>query len=114
MSSVTDDPALEALLEAGLDDWVSLDEVIWEVAQGDLSAESRAQVLRMFDRVYSEDLMVPGDLGETGFEDWPGSPTEWRERSLVELERFDWNPQGAGFWLRLTEHGERAATADSG
>lgn len=105
----SDDAALDALLDAGLDDWASLDEVIWEVTHGDLSAESRARVLGMLDRIYSEGLVVPGDLGGTGFEDWPGSPDEWLERSREELEQLDWKPMGGGFWLRLTERGEAKA-----
>lgn len=94
--SVSDDDALEALLDAGTADWVSLDDVIWEVAQGDLTAEDRARVLRMFDRLYGEHLAVPGDLGETGFEDWAGSPAEWLDRTLAALERHGWAPRGAG------------------
>lgn len=41
--------------------------------------------------------MVPGDLGETGFEDWPGDPSDWKPRAVGELERFDWQPMGASF-----------------
>lgn len=108
-SWAADDMALVTLLDEGLDDWVPLDAVMWEVAQGDLSPESRAAVLRMLDRLSSEGLMVPGDLGETGFEDWSGSPADWLGRSLAELGRLGWRPMGAGFWLRLTERGEAAA-----
>ncbi len=103
---MTEDVALNALLVAGMDDWVLLDEVIWEVTQGDLSFVNRARVLDMLQRLYGDGLMVPGDLGETGFEEWEGSAEAWLERSEAELERLGWNPLGAGFWLRLTERGE--------
>ena len=90
---MTDDDVLDELLDVGLDDWVPLDEVIWAVAQGDISVENRARMLRMFDRIYSEDLMVPGDLGETGFEDWAGSPADGltdRARSLSDSIGTQW------------------------
>ncbi|MFC8730865.1 hypothetical protein ACFT5B_00205 [Luteimicrobium sp. NPDC057192] len=105
----SDDAAIRALLWAGLDDWISLDEVTWEGAHGDLSAAGRAAVRRLLDHVYREGLLVPGDLGESGFEDWTGSATRWLERSLKELDRFNWKPMGAGFWLRLSDEGEAPA-----
>jgi hypothetical protein len=95
--------AIRALLTAGLHDWVMLDEVTWEVMEGDLSEENQAKTVAVLDRLYGEGMMVPGNLTSLGFEDWPGGPADWLLRSKRELERLGWNPMGAGFYLRLTE-----------
>ncbi|MFI9486540.1 hypothetical protein ACIG47_09135 [Promicromonospora sp. NPDC052451] len=100
---------INALLSAGLRDWVMLDEVTWEVMEGDLSAENQAKTLAVLGRLYADGLMVPGDLTARGFEDWVGGPAEWLIRSERELVLFGWKPMGAGFYLRLTELGKRRA-----
>lgn len=103
------DQAIEALLTAGLDDWVMLDEVTWEVMEGDLSEVNQAKTVAVLEHLYMEGLMVPGGLTPHGFVDWGGGPSEWLTRSRSELERFGWKPMGAGFYLRLTERGESRA-----
>jgi hypothetical protein len=100
---------ISELLESGLADWVSLHDVVWLATYGTIGPESRRTVLDVLESLYSEELMVPGDLGASGFEDW-GPPSEgWVTRSKAELDRLDWRPMGAGFWLRLTTKGERVA-----
>ena len=59
---------------------------------------------------FHESLMVPGDLGESGFEDWPGSTADWLPRARAELDQLDWRPMGAGFWLRLAHDGRTTGT----
>jgi hypothetical protein len=103
--------AIRTLLIAGLHDWVMLDEVTWEVMGGDLSAENQARTITVLDRLYGEGMMVPGDLTPGGFEDWPGTSVDWLLRSRQELERFDWKPMGAGFYLRLTDRGRVEANS---
>jgi hypothetical protein len=101
--------AISELLESGLADWVSLHDVVWLSTRGAIDPESRRAVLDVLESLYSEGLMVPGDLGASGFEDW-GPPSEgWVTRSEAELARLGWRPMGAGFWLRLTTTGERVA-----
>jgi hypothetical protein len=101
-----DDAMISALLEVGLDDWISLDEVIIEAMRDEESEKTKLVTIRLLERLFRGGLAVPGDLGESGFEDWPGAPDEWLARSLVELQRFEWRPMGAGFWLRLTDLGD--------
>ena len=96
---------MHELLESGVDDWVSLDEAAWIVTQGEFTPDSRELTLRALADVFQELLMVPGDLGEAGFEDWLGTPEDWVARSQGELARVAWPPMGAGFWLRLTDRG---------
>ncbi|MVA74944.1 hypothetical protein GC722_02710 [Auraticoccus sp. F435] len=106
---MTDERRINALLQAGLDDWISLHDVVWEAMEGDDSDESRRRTIRLLGQLFDDGLAVPGDLGASGFEDWPGTPGTWLHRAWAELERLGWNPMGAGFWLRLTELGEREA-----
>lgn len=105
--------SLERVLLRGTDDWVSNQEIIWEASEGEfpVTEKGKAQILHVLSRLYEENLMIPGDLGgPTGFQDWPGTPSDWLHRSRVELERLNWRSAGDGFWLRLTEVGERAAS----
>jgi len=100
---LANDDVIEALLRDGLSDWLTLDDVVWAATQGDLTPESKERVRSVLEALYSGDLAVPGDLGSTGFEDWSGDDVEWLARSLVELEKLQWRPMGAGFWIRLTD-----------
>jgi len=96
---------LHELLQSGTEDWVSLDEAAWIVADGEFAPGSKDRVLGGLVEVFRDLLMIPGYLGETGFEDWPGTPEDWVVRLRHELDRLDWPPMGAGFWLRLTDKG---------
>jgi hypothetical protein len=106
---VTDANAIADLLQRGLVDWVSLHDVVWYGTHGCLSPESKDRVLRVLKHLFNEGLMVPGDLGDSGFEDWVPPISLWPNRAVDELDRFDWAPMGDGFWLRLTERGWQAA-----
>lgn len=99
------------LLDIGLDDWVSLDDVARCGTGGHQTLEAKDRTLRVLGRLFGEGLMVPGDLKAQGFVDWP-SPEKWLEKAERELNHFDWHPMGAGFWLRLTELGEERARAE--
>lgn len=106
---VTQPRIISELLEIGLDDWVLLDHVVWLSTHGAIDPGTKRIVLEVLESLYSDGLMVPGDLGASGFEDW-GPPSDgWVTRSEAELDRLDWRPMGAGFWLRLTTKGERVA-----
>ena len=106
---VTERRIISELLDIGLDDWVMLDHVVWLSTHGTINRATKRAVLDVLKSLYSDGLMVPGDLGASGFEDW-GPPLEgWVTRSEAELDRLDWRPMGAGFWLRLTTKGERVA-----
>lgn len=112
--SVGDDEAVAELLEDGLDDWVSLHNLVWFTTRGDITEDSKARAIEALNRLYSSGLMVPGRLGDAGFEDWQGTVDEWLTRSRAELDELDWKPMGGGFRLRLTEQGEALATATLG
>jgi len=73
----------------------------WFTTQRDRSATAKQRTVDVLRHLFASDLMWPGDLEETGFEDWAGSPKDWEERAIADLERLNWNPMGDGFWLRL-------------
>lgn len=100
---------VKALLEAGLFDWVSLHDVVWFCAGGSINPETKQEVLDVLKALYSDELMVPGDLAESGFEDWNPPSSAWVLRSEIELDRLAWSPMGDGFWLRLAPDGEQIA-----
>lgn len=94
------------LVKAGLVDWVSLHDVVWLCTGGVISPETKRAVLEVLGALFSDGLMVPGDLGEFGFEEWSPPSEEGVRRSEVELDRLGWSPMGDGFWLRLAPKGK--------
>lgn len=109
---MTDDEIIANLVESGADDWLMLHDVLWESTHDDRTETSKATVVRVLARTFSEGILVPGDLGESGFEDWDGTPTEWLQRAEAVLEASNWQPMGDGFWLRLTPEGEKLIAAN--
>lgn len=99
--------SLERILVRGRFDWVLSHDlvVIGSDFEYPIGLAGRARVMRILGRLLGEGLMVPGELGDAGFEDWPGAVTDWIDRSRAELDRLDWRPRSEGFWLRLTERG---------
>lgn len=51
---MSDDSAIDELLIVGIHDWVMLDEVTWEVMEGDLSEKNRERTLQVLRRLYGE------------------------------------------------------------
>ncbi|WP_116116000.1 hypothetical protein [Austwickia chelonae] len=110
---VTEQAAVSELLDCGRVDWVSLQDVVWYSTHGDVNPESQSLAMSVLRRLFCEGLMVPGDLGETGFEDWLGTVEDWLDRAWAQLEFFGWAPMGDGFWLRMTDRGRELSEASS-
>lgn len=89
------------LLTSAVVDWVSAHDLVWVSTHGDRSATAKQRAIDVLRHLFESGLMVPGDLGEAGFEDWAGSPDDWTQRATADLERLGWSPMGDGFWLRL-------------
>lgn len=102
-----DEQAVSAILAAGVDDWVMLHDVLWHATHDERTPEAKTATVRVLKQLFDEDRMIPGDLGENGFEDWTGTPSTWLRNALQELEQLAWDPMGAGLWLRLTDNGAR-------
>ncbi|MGP0223700.1 hypothetical protein [Paenarthrobacter sp. NCHU4564] len=100
---------VEELLEDGLADWVSLQNVVWLCTRGTINPDTKQAVLDVLHLLYSEGLMVPGELGKKGFEDWAPPSGTWVIRSEMALDALEWQPMGDGLWLRLTTRGKSLA-----
>lgn len=92
-------------------DWVSLHNVVWLCTKGTISPDTKQAALDVLHLLYSEGLFVPGELTETGFEDWASPAETWVIRSEMALDALEWQPMGAGFWLRLTPRGKTFAVS---
>ncbi|WP_409186232.1 hypothetical protein F9C11_19165 [Amycolatopsis sp. VS8301801F10] len=99
-------------LDEGLDDWVPVDSLIWNVSQvvpkdSDRFAGFFAAVLGYLLR---EGLMVVGEIGDTGFEPWAASSVEDTvERVVRDCQAVGWSPGLGLCWLSNTEEGDRRA-----
>src|SRR4051812_23788909 len=96
---------VRGLLDEGLTDWIPIDRVIGAARELAPAAGVRFQAIAtdLFSRLIEPGLMVPGSIGEAGFEPWSGSPDVLLRRAIAECESFDWQPQGAGCWLANTD-----------
>ncbi|WP_330271725.1 hypothetical protein OG205_32370 [Lentzea sp. NBC_00516] len=97
------------MLIDGLMDWVSVDMAIGcaREAAAENGGDFKSIAIAVIEHLLLGGLMVPGDLGESGFEAWPGSPSELVDKVIRQCESFNWDPQGAACWLSNTETGDR-------
>ena len=99
---MTDDDVTELVKAAELD-WLSLDEAAWVICHRHVTSMSTEALKPALADLFRRSVLVPGDLGETGFEDWAGTAEEWSRRLDEEFSRLEWPPMGSGFWLRLAD-----------
>jgi hypothetical protein len=108
----------DAVLRAGLDDWVPLAAIEGFARQ--LGAKEESDVIDLSLRAVRElargGLVVLGDVSDEGFFEWSGPLDE----SLVRIERawrtLDELERGFACWLRNTPRGDQRAqtVANSG
>jgi hypothetical protein len=68
----------------------------------------------VFDFLLSRQLIELGSLEEEGFSAWIGTKNELVGRAISECSSFNWEPLGAGFWIRNTPLGDAAARSIDG
>jgi len=110
MSAAPSERVLDLLVE-GLDDWVSLHNVVWHGREqaADFGGDIGAAVRTVVSTLVIEGLMYPGELGETTIDPWRGGAKELVERVMRQCQELDWNPQGRGCWFANTPEGNRLA-----
>ena len=98
------------VLADGADDWVLLLRIV-NVARrtGVTDPEAlRAMTLGLIGELLARDLMVPGDVGQLGFQAWPGSPGDWLRRIVETWDPSDTFPDpGSVCWFKNTDEGDR-------
>ncbi|MFI7240969.1 hypothetical protein [Streptomyces qinglanensis] len=102
-------PLVREILEDGEDDWVMADNVIaYATEYSNSSGRNPKEVAGEFLYAILENgLMEVGDLEEPGFVPWSHSLDETFEKCIQGFVAYDWEPLGALWWLRITEHGRR-------
>ena len=99
-------------LDEGLDDWIPVESLIWSVCQavaGDSNrfAELLASVL---DCLLREELMIIGEIGDTGFEPWPATAIEgFVERVVRDCRTGNGYSRLSLCWLVNTINGDQQA-----
>jgi hypothetical protein len=107
------------ILAGGLDDWVSMADVMGRIARrrlADSEAERQRLVVDTVRSLLVEGLVEVGDIpgrDDPGFKPWPGTVdevmTRFSDRFVGHHEdRLEWEYT---IWLNLTAKGERAAAA---
>lgn len=100
------------LLVEGLDDWVPVDRLIGLVreSEGLRDKEFKEAATGVLDHVLRRELMAVGELGESGFEAWPGTVEENVAKAVATLDKLNWEPLGGACWLSNTAKGDSEAS----
>ncbi|MDX6740109.1 hypothetical protein [Actinocorallia sp. A-T 12471] len=95
----------------GLDDWVPIDRLIYLVKEVEktLAENFREAVLSACALLLDRGLMEVGEIGDDGFDSWPGRSREIIDRIATELDRVNWMPFGGSCWLANTPYGDGQA-----
>ncbi|MFF7634365.1 hypothetical protein ACFZB9_14610 [Kitasatospora sp. NPDC008050] len=101
------DGIVREILREGLDDWVPVDTLLWYVRQESPAPEEsfKATFVETIRYLLSEGLMLVGEIGESGFEPWPGTVSQIIERLVAACDAVSWTPFGSVCWLSNTSAG---------
>ena len=105
--------AAAPVLDRALDDWVPIDTLIWNTLQVVHEGSDRFErfFASVLDWLLREDLMIVGEIGNTGFEPWPDAPVENTVARVVrDCQAVGWAPQGGLYWLSSTPKGKQRAS----
>lgn len=102
------------ILVEGLDDWVSVDSLIWEAKEAAGQSDFRSVFVEVLAAMFAREYVEAGRVGgPDGFVS-EGASRETLDRVVAECESLDWRPRGGGYWLANTERGTRHAREDGG
>lgn len=98
--------AVEILTDAE-DDWVPVDDLLAIASEYAESAggDAKKASVDFLRALLSAGLMEIGDLEESGFESWETSLDEALDTFVDGCSRYNWEPQGALWWMAITPGG---------
>ncbi|MFF0744955.1 hypothetical protein ACFYVL_31590 [Streptomyces sp. NPDC004111] len=101
----------QEILEEGLDDWVPVDRLVGLAKEysEDHGGSYKDLVSRVLSSLLTKELIRVGEIGEDGFEAWPGDQKEVERRVVMALGESGWVPAGDVCWLANTAAGDCAA-----
>ena len=112
-SSVTRNEITREVLVEGIDDWIPVDTLIAlaRESQDPQHGDFKSLTVSILESLLKQGFIDVGEIGETGFEAWPGEVDEVIAKAVRVLETVEWTPLGGAFWLANTPLGD--ATAES-
>jgi hypothetical protein len=106
------DRLVDEILRDGLDDWMMLVSIVRtaeEAHPGDQAA-TRTAARELVVELVEKGWMVPGDLTDSGFEQWDLLPATSVRRILDDLDAHDWDvTNNVIAWFANTPEGDRRA-----
>ena len=102
----------DKVLGAGLDDWVMFDTLLYYAREAavDSPGAYKQTAIDTLEYLLKNHLVAVGDIGDTGFEPWPGSDQDVVRRVIEKAESLDWSPQGDLCWMSNTSAGDQRAS----
>ncbi|HEV7934116.1 MAG TPA: hypothetical protein VGP70_17635 [Actinomadura sp.] len=98
----------QEILMEGLEDWVPVDRVIGLTRESKESQgeDFKAATVEVIESLLGRELIVVGEIGETGFEAWTGDIGDIVAKVVAKLDRVNWAPFGGVCWLANTPRGD--------
>ena len=97
----------DEVLREGLDDWIPIDVLLWHAKKSAMRSgcEFKEIVRGVLRFLLAEDLVMIGDIGDSGFESWSISPVEAVDRAIYLCDSMGWEPFGGACWIANTKKG---------
>jgi hypothetical protein len=107
-------PLTEEILTDAEDDWVPIDDLLAIAAEyaESTGSDARNVSIEFLRSLLSASLMKIGDLRESGFEAWETSIDDSLVKFIDGCSRYNWEPQGALWWLAMTPRGREWLAAN--
>src|SRR5436305_6985689 len=105
---MSNESIIRDLLIEGVEDWVPIDTLIGLANESEKSEGGNFKeiVASILDYLLKDDLMVAGEIGNSGFEAWAGDADSIARRIIARLDEVDWRPFGGVCWLANTSKGD--------
>ncbi|GAA4889164.1 hypothetical protein [Saccharopolyspora cebuensis] len=103
---------VDEILEEGLDDWVMLVSIVRLAEERRLGDQQGARTLAtaLIHELIVGEWMVPGEIGNSGFEPWKDPPADAAARVVGNIDSVGWNfVDNVVVWFDNTDKGNQRA-----